>query len=135
MRTLFIYLMIAALLICPYECAVRLAAAQTPGKNAHSACCERCRTHQADESTAPNHERLPAPSEDGRSCLCEGAVFDIAARSPIEPSLQSDLWIEASDSAQTLTHGLSAMSFDRGEWPEADASGRLTRITIRSLLL
>ncbi len=135
MRTFLIYLMLATLLICPYECAVRLAAAQTPGNDANSACCERCRVRQADESRAPDHERLPAPSEDGRCCLCEGAVFDAAARSPLELSLQSVLWFEVSDSAQTPTHGLAVMSFDRGDWAKAEASGRLTRIAIRSLLL
>jgi hypothetical protein len=135
MRTFFIYLMIAALLLCPYECAVRLAAAQTTGNDTHAACCEQCQARQAEEPTAPDHEQLPAPSEDGRSCLCEGAVFDATARSPLKLSLQAFLWIEASNSAQTPTHGLSVMRFDRGEWPEAEASGRLARIAIRSLLL
>lgn len=127
--------MIAALLICPYECAVRLAAAQTLGNDANSACCERCRARQADESTVPNQERLPLPSEDGRYCLCEGAVFDAAARSPLEPSLQSILWIEVSDSAQTPMHGLSVTRFDRGQLPPPENAGRLARIAIRSLLL
>src|SRR5581483_746904 len=135
MRTFSIYLMIATLLICPYECAVRLAAAQTTGNDANSACCERCHVRQADESRAPNHERLPAPSEDGRCCLCEGAVFDVAARSPLELSLQAFLWIEVSDAAQTPTHGLSVTSFDRGQLSLPEDSGRQARIAIRSLLL
>jgi hypothetical protein len=135
MRTFLIYLLIVALLICPYECAVKLAAAQSPGNDANSKCCDRCRARQADETTAPDREQSPAPSDDGRNCLCEGAVFDASARSPLELSLQSVLWIEASNSAQTPTYDLSVMSFDRGGWPEADASGRLTRIAIRSLLL
>ena len=135
MRTLLIYLMIAALLICPYECAARLAAAQTPGNDAHSACCERCQVRKADESSVPDHERLPAPSEDGRSCLCEGAVFDVAVRSPLELSLQSVLWVEACDSAQVPMQGLSVTSFDRGQLPLPEDAGRLTRIAIRSLLL
>ena len=135
MRILLIYLLIAALLICPYECAVKLATAQLPGNDTNSACCERCRAQHAAEPTEPNHERLPTPSEDGRSCLCEGAVFDATARSPLELSLQSVLWIEARNSAQTPTHGLSVTSFDRDHLLLPESFGRLARIAIRSLLL
>jgi len=62
-------------------------------------------------------------------------VFDVAARSPLELSLQAFLWIEVSDAAQTPTHGLSVTSFDRGQLSLPEDSGRQARIAIRSLLL
>jgi hypothetical protein len=143
MRTFIVYLVIVALLVCPYDCAVKLAAAQSPANDDPAGCCEACQAHELSASLMTSDERLPAerdpsqpaPSEDGKSCLCEGAVFDVTARSPADAVLECSLlsWAAAVTAVPSLA--FSAPSVEVDGPPLIHKGGRLTRIAIRSLLL
>lgn len=143
MRTIIVYLAIVALLLCPYDCAVKLAAAESLGNEKQVACCEKCRTRESFETTSSTDRGSPSdpdparpiPSKDGKSCLCEGAVFDAATRSSADAVLEFSLLLSwAADSAETPSLALFAPSVDRAGLPNEEG-GRLTRIVIRSLLL
>jgi hypothetical protein len=138
MRTILVYLTIVSLLLCPYDCAVKSAAAQAIGSLDRSACCESCRARATAETPNPASERQPqepTPAEDGRSCLCEGAVFDAAARSSADTSSQVSFWIGAVDSAVTLGLTTPPPSANRVDPLPPHDGGRLTRIAICSLLV
>ena len=139
MHKLLVYQAILGVFLCPYICAVREAAAYAPTeKSASSSCCERCRMRQAAEND-PAEDRGPSdqddPSEDGGSCLCEGAVFDAAARNPADPLLETSLWAPTVDSAELL-------ELTRPDWftrstgqPPPTGGGWHVRIAIQSFLL
>ena len=143
MRSIIAYLAIVALLMCPYDCAVKFAAAQSLGNDDHVTCCEKCRARELSESPPSSGERLPvergpsqpAPSEDGKSCLCEGAVFDATTRSPADTVLEFSHLSWVADSALAPSVAAHTPSVDRAGPPPNDEGGRLTRIVIRSLLL
>lgn len=143
MRTIIVYLAIAALLLCPYDCAAKLAAARSLGSDDHVACCEKCRSRESSEtphstgqgSESDRHPARPLPSEDGKSCLCEGAVFDAATRSPADAVLEFSHLSWVADVAVTPSLAIFAPSVDRDGPPPNQQGGRLTRIVIRSLLL
>lgn len=143
MRSIIVYLAIVALLMCPYDCAVKFAAAQSLGNSDHVACCEKCRVRQLSESPPPCGEGMPvergpsqpAPSEDGKSCLCEGAVFDATTRSPADAIQEFSLLSWVADSALAPLKAAHTPSVDSADPPPNDNGGRLTRIVIRSLLL
>jgi hypothetical protein len=142
MRTIIVYLSIVALLVCPFDCAAKLAAAESPGDDARTACCETCRVRELAEAPVSSGRRSngdhdpaqPRPSEDGRFCLCEGAVFDATTRSPAVAMLEFSLlaWV---DLAVTPSLATCAPSADQADLPPNPQGGRLTRITLRSLLL
>ena len=143
MRTIIVYLAILALLLCPYHCAVRFAASQSLGNENDVACCQKCRERQLSGIPSSSGERSrsdhcptqPAPSEDGKCCLCEGAVFNAATRSPAETVLESSLFSWVGDMALVQCAASFPLSVDRVTPPPNEESGRLTRIVIRSLLL
>lgn len=143
MRSIIVYLVIAALLMCPYDCALKVAAAQSLGNDDHVACCEKCRVRELSETPSSSGERLPvergpsepAPSEDGRFCLCEGAVFDATTRSPADTVLEFSLSSWVADVAFAPCPVSFPPSVDRVGPPPNDEGGRFARIVIRSLLL
>jgi hypothetical protein len=142
MRTFIVYLAIVALLVCPYDCAAKLASAESPGDDARTSCCETCRGREMTETPASSGQRSnsdrepaqPRPSEDGRFCLCEGAVFDATQRSPAVAVLEFSLLAWA-DLAVTPPLAPCAPSVDHADPPPNHQGGRLTRIALRSLLL
>ena len=140
MHKLLVYQAILGVFLCPYSCAVREMAARAPAeKSASAGCCERCRMRQLAESEDPVQDRGPSdqddPSEDGRSCLCEGAVFDATARSPADSLLETSLWALLVDSAEMP-------EVTRPDWfpqhlgqPPPLGGGRQVRIAVQSFLL
>ncbi len=143
MRTFIVYLAIAALLLCPYDCALNLAAAESSSNENRVVCCENCRAREL-ATTPPSSsrdsrdDRSPAPlkpSEDGKSCLCEGAVFDATIRSPADAVLEFSLLSWVADVAVMPSLAVFTPSVDRSGPPPSEESGRITRIVIRSLLL
>lgn len=134
MRNLVVLLSIAAVLACPYECAVKLAAAQAISSDAKPACCEECEAHRPTTPAGDPTPNTPAPDEDGRWCLCEGAVFDAGARSPVDDSVQVTLWIGSAGLAEFSAISASAPQFERSASPPT-MGGRFMRIAICSLLL
>ena len=85
-----VYLTVAALLLCPYDCAVKSALARSVGDKTEHVCCEQCQSESATEEKETPEPTDPA--NDGRSCLCEGAVFDASVRTVQETLLFSFLW-------------------------------------------
>lgn len=137
MRTFIVYLSIVALLLCPYGCAVKLAAAQSLG-NEKDACCEECRARESSRtppSGGPRDPAQPRPTEDGKSCVCEGAVFDATTRSPADAVLEFSLLSWAADVA--IAPSLAAFSPCAGRTgpPPKEVGGKSARIVICSLQL
>jgi hypothetical protein len=143
MRTIIVYLAIAALLVCPYDCAAKFAAAQAGGSKVRTSCCEKCRARELSELPSSSGQRStddrdparPRPSEDGKSCLCEGAVFDAATRLPTDAVLEFSLLSWVADVAAKPSLAAFTPSFDHAGPPPSELGGRLTRIAIRSLLV
>jgi hypothetical protein len=134
MRTLVVLLSIAAVLACPYQCAVKLAAAQGIGVDQKPACCEQCQARETTQQDQNQTPTSPGPDEDGCWCLCEGAVFDAGSRSLVDDSVQVSLWTWASGLAESPDDAAPTPSFDCAGLPPP-LDGRLTRIAIHSLLL
>jgi hypothetical protein len=135
-RTFIVYLSIVAILVCPYDCAVKYAAAQSVGGENQIACCERCAAHRATEhSPAGSNEHQPKPADDGKSCLCEGAVFDGMTRSDVEIVLQFSLSPCVADTAAAPSLVSFSAGLESGGTPIDDEGGRSMRIAMRSLQL
>lgn len=136
MRNLVVLLSIAAIVLCPYQCAVKWAAAQANRGEAKPACCEECKTHQqtAAEFSEQQTPLAPAPDQEGRACLCAGAVFDAGARSL--PDFDAEVLYTTLSLRPGAAHqmALSATAFDHTLLPPP-RDGRLTRIALRSLIL
>jgi hypothetical protein len=143
MRTIIVYLAIAALLVCPYDCAAKFAAAQADGSKVSTSCCKNCRARELSECPELSGPRStedcdPAqrdPSGDGKSCLCEGAVFDAATRLPADAVLEFSLLSWVADLAARPFVAAFTPSLDRADSPPIEVGGRQTRIAIRSLLV
>jgi hypothetical protein len=131
MRPFVSALTIAALLLCPYECAVKSAQAQSRTSVPQPACCSQCQARQAKES--PPARPLPAPSEDGRSCVCEGAVFASQPGFQLEVYLLVLPWMGTCDAALALAHAPAVADCPREDWPQS--SGSQLRLAMGSLLL
>lgn len=141
MRTIPLYLAIGAILICPYACALRDAAAQSLHIK-WSACCEKCRVvDQCEESPSGDdcgREHLPkqpTPSDDGKSCFCGGAIFDASTRASADVVQPSFILSCVADVAEMPAFaGLSELVSCTA--PPFDNYGRLSvRLAIGSLLL
>jgi hypothetical protein len=143
MRSLIVYLAIAALLWCPYDCALKAAAAQSFANWDRAGCCDNCRERQRASEAAMADCRAPGddssaperPSEDGKACLCDGAVFDAASRFAVDTDLEiSQLPWVADDlglcSPVGCVQGLDCV----GPPPRLEA-GRSLRVSLGSLLL
>ena len=137
MRTIFVYFAIALLLLCPYNCAVKRAAAQAIRSKVPQACCEGCLAQQRSVPKAPADQQPPnepEPAESGRSCFCEGAAFDAQARVET-PDPQSILWTWVIDPRDTPATSLEQAHGDRANVSPPDEGGLATRIALCSLLL
>ena len=99
MRSIVVYLAIGTLLLCPYDCAVKQAAAASLGSHQQNPCCEVRVCHLSEQSHRDRAPNQPKPSEDGKSCLCEGVVFDATLRSPAEAILEFSLLAWVADAA------------------------------------
>jgi hypothetical protein len=95
---------------------------------------------QLAENDCPVQDRSPTdeqdPSEDGHSCLCEGAVFDATARGPADSLLEASLWALAVDSAELpeLTRP-DWITWRTTDQPPPARGGRQVRIAVQSFLL
>lgn len=137
MRTIFVYFAIASLLLCPYNCAVKRAAAQAIHSKVPQACCEGCLARPRSMPQAPADQQLPnepGPAEDGRSCFCEGAAFDAQARMET-PDPQSILWTWVIDPRDTPAASPDQAHGDRVSARPPDEGGLAMRIAFGSLLL
>jgi hypothetical protein len=133
MRSIVVHLTIAALLVCPFECALRLAAAQGAGDERAAACCGEC-PESAGQPSSPDRVPTPAPAEDGKSCVCEGAIVDAGARPGSSHDWPScPLGPIADDAATRAWPGRRC--FDRTAASPVESGGRVTRLAICSLLL
>jgi hypothetical protein len=140
MRTLIVCLTVAALLACPLDCAARLATAQSAGAN-QLACCAKCRGKESAPTPAPSSKRLPAgqlpsqptPCEDGKDCLCEGAVIDATARAAVDDALRGFL-LACPTNAHALSVAAGKPCLTVTE-PPLPAGGSFARIVLCALVL
>lgn len=132
MRSLPIYVAIAAVLLCPYNCAVRAAASRAAANTeSKKACCERCRaTRPSEGDESPDRE----PREDETSCFCTGVAFDASARAPLDTLLFSTHEALSVDSAISL-ESPAPEQIAIGADPPPMLGGRLLRIAIVSFLI
>ncbi len=136
MRTFIVYLAIVALLACPYDCAVKYAAAQSVRSEQPIACCNQCQAHESSAgSPAGQTKHPPKPSDDGKSCLCEGAVFDAAVRSDVEIELQCSLLLWCAEIVVTPSLVSFSPDLEIAGPPIDEVGGRSMRIAMRSLQL
>jgi len=134
MRLVLVILGIASALACPYECALKRAAADTLTGDQTIRCCEQCESRGGDTPADDHVPGAPAPDEDGRWCLCEGAVFGFDARSTMDGSDRASVWIGGSGSSEAVDVATSPPSIeDAAKAPPP--VGRQTRIVLHSLLL
>jgi hypothetical protein len=133
MRNLTVLLSLAVVVACPYVCTVRLAAAHAIGSSAKPACCEHCESHRPAPMGDPT-PHAPSSSEDGRLCLCGGAVFDAGVRLAVDDSAQVTLWVGTAGAAESSAISIPARRLERSTSPPT-VDGRLMRIAICSLLL
>ena len=128
-----VYLIVVALLLCPYDCAVKSALARTMGTHEEIGCCENCQAElDSEEASTP---KPLEPANDGRSCLCEGAVFDASLRSTQDILFLATLW--AAQVVSTANVGVSQplrTNFELREVPPI-CSGKARRIEMLSLVL
>lgn len=132
MRSLPVFIAIAAVLLCPYNCAVRAAADRASAfVETGKACCERCRGEQApSQDKSPNRESR----DEDQSCFCGGAVFDASARAPVDTLLFSAhgaLWVDSAISLESPAPEPIANAAAGAPIP----GGRLLRIAINSFLI
>lgn len=134
MRSLPILFAIAAVLLCPYNCAVRAAASRV-GVNKVTAktCCERCRAARPVEGDETPDQR--APREDSRSCFCTGVVFDASARAPADTLLFLMHWTLSVDSEVVLESTSPKQVAIEAAGPPPILGGRLLRIANGSFLI
>ena len=144
MRSFIVYLTIAALQLCPYNCAVEWNATHGALDGGGRACCAQCLAREDSNVAFPGHDQSaqhpapdkhPAPDQDGRSCLCEGAVFAAAAQGCYATSLQDFLWIGMTDPAER--QGLASLTATAtcGSISPPQAGGLAARIALCSLVL
>lgn len=153
MRPLVVLLLVFAVVACPYHCAARPtdswvdshgAAMQIDGsqswETSGNGCCAFCQTREP----SPSHHNEPPPSpaqeRHGRSCFCEGVLFDLGTRSPSEhtysktQTYSASAWTTLFMSAEQLQLVDRTLKADDIPSPPPLA-GRTGRIAIRSLLL
>ncbi len=134
MRSLIIALAIAGVLLCPYECAVRAAASMALSPvNTHVACCEKCRqTQAAEQQQSPKQDH---PRQDGRSCLCEGAVLDAASHHDLDGLQFATHAATVIDATQLGDRCTKTSERDEDLRPPRFGGGRQVRVWIHSFLI
>ena len=134
MRALPILIAIAAVLLCPYNCAARAAANREGVKKvAAKNCCERCRATRPSEGVPSPDPR--APREEGRSCFCSGVVFNASARAPVDTLLILSHWAISIDSRLVLESTAPKQVVIEVVGPPPILGGRLLRIVNGSFLI
>ncbi len=136
MRTAVILLSVFSVLACPYDCAMMQAPAQAIEieNDSQPACCKHCQARANNETANHPTPAAPPSDEEGRSCFCEGAVFDVAFRTMVDDTLDVSLWTWVVDAVDVPGISQPVTSVDHDNLPPP-VDGRLTRIAIRSLLL
>lgn len=97
MRSFLAIIAVIALLACPMDCAAKYAIARTAGEDTIAACCDHCReNHTSDTSENPAAPEQK-PEQDGRCCVCKGAIFVATDLTQINGQFESDTctWIDA----------------------------------------
>lgn len=134
MHSLIVSLLLSLTLACPYECAIKLAAAQASSSKAE-VCCENCqaRTNVAHED-APVPGNLPSSDEDGW-CMCKGVVFDASGQRLFDDAVA--FCSEFGFAGQSLLPELLRQdrSLDTSDSPPSHDGGLLVRILNQSFLL
>lgn len=124
----------AALLVCPYGCAVRssMAAIQAEAKHGCSCCTQKCSTSQAFGNETQNEAPSPlTEGEDSCNCICDGAVSTpTVSIIAISPS-----WMDCLDlTVQVRVYRSEQVVFDNVP-PSGIESGLCPRLSMQSLLL
>jgi hypothetical protein len=133
MSSQVVYLIVAALLLCPYDCAVKSALARAVGTHEEIGCCEHCQAES--DSNGTSTPKPLEPANDGRCCLCEGAVFDASLRSTQDILFLSTLWAaQVASTAYVEVSQPLRTNFDLREVPPI-CSGKARRIEMLSLVL
>jgi len=133
MRSLPIFVAIAAVLLCPYNCAVRGAASGAAADpEARESCCERCRCENG-----PKHDESPSREsrDEDQSCFCGGAVFDASARTQVDTLLFSSHLAQSVDSAKSFESPAPGQVAIEAAVPPPILGGRLLRIALDSFLI
>ncbi len=136
MHSVVVSLLIVGILTCPYECAVKMVAAQE-SSGVKNSCCDQCRGRQAGRTQdgKPERDNPPVSDDDGVSCLCEGAVFDVTARQVVDDAILS-FWNVACVGDSLQLPFLRLVRFlDARERGPSIAGGALVRILNQSFLL
>lgn len=133
MRSLLVFVAIATVLLCPYTCAVEVAASRAPAnKVTGKACCERCRCErESKHDGSPSRES----SDEDQSCFCGGAVFDASARTQVDTLLFSSQVAISVDSATSLESPSPEQIAIEAAVPPPILGGRLLRIALDSFLI
>ena len=139
MRNTIVILTVAALLACPYDCTAKLASSlavhgEKTGRKQDAACCQKCRIRQSTSPLQDNTPGTPVPEEDGRCCLCEGALLGAGPVFPLADSTPIALPSWNASPSEIHDAGAQAARFDVGS-PPPPWDGRQLRIVICSMLL
>lgn len=138
-RRATIYVVIGTLLLCPYTCLGRAAAAaeslDCACNSPHDDCCDCCSPTPASHS---GQNRPSDSSRQGGNCLCHGAVLQSPA---IVPGVDAGpmMFVTAADlpiatQSSIFVDGLFAVERSACHFAAAD-SGRAVRALISSFLL
>jgi len=134
MRIIVPLLCVLAVLLCPHMCALQAAVPQSVVSDRQPACCEHCQKSRSSSTEQEQQPASPPPSENGRCCVCEGAVFDLTPRSVLDDLLSASHWYWHDTST-----GVSAVDVSDRQFRCIDAPhpspGREIRVAICSLLL
>ncbi len=87
MHAFSVLLLIASILACPYQCAVKLVDSAAPA--VQKACCDHCESQRNNACPPGSDQDRPASDDDGVTCFCEGAIFDVASRYTLDDAITS----------------------------------------------
>ena len=85
MHAIAVLLLIASILACPYQCTVKLVDAEAPA--VQKTCCEHCQSQRSNACPPGSEQDRPASDDDGVTCFCEGAMFDVASRYALDDAI------------------------------------------------
>lgn len=134
MHSVLVSLLIACILACPYECAAKsVAALSSPALE--KTCCEACLARNVSNSNQnSDRDNLPASKDDGLSCLCEGAFFNVTSQQVMDDVVHSYWDAALGDCLQPELPRLDRFE-NADDFPPASAGGVLVRILNQSFLL
>ena len=134
MRSFLAILTIVALLACPLDCAAKYAIARVAGGETQAACCDHCQeSHPCDTSESPAAPQQ-TPDQDGRCCVCEGAIFVATDPTLIDGTFETATWTWLDTPVDLLgTNNIQASEARVGVPPPWQGIER--RIAIHSFLI